>query len=140
MTIPKRTVSFSNDETGTDWRLVTAEELAALEARKQVPAEVIARTQGALIGWQNADEFDADELQEHGDVLRDATRALLAAVEAGDAPEGERLTEARKQVPAEVIAEARASLSERLDAWGAAHRLWAALRNLLAAVEAAPDE
>ena len=88
MTIPKRTVSFPNDETGTDWRLVTAEELAALEARKpQVSAGVIARTQGALIGWQNADEFDTEELQEHGDVLRDATRALLSAVEA--APEGE---------------------------------------------------
>lgn len=66
--------------------VLTEEEFEALEARKpQVPAEVIARTQGALIGWQNADEFDTEELQEHGDVLRDATRALLAAVEA--APE-----------------------------------------------------
>lgn len=72
--------------------VLTEEEYAALQARKpQVPAEVIARTHGALIGWQNADEFDTEELQEHGDVLRDATRALLAAVEA--VPEGERLTE-----------------------------------------------
>lgn len=68
--------------------VLTLDNLEALEARKpQVPAEVIARTQGALIGWQNADEFDTEELQEHGDALRDATRALLAAVEA--APEGE---------------------------------------------------
>lgn len=59
---------------------------AALEARKpQVDAEVIARTQGALIGWQHVDDFDAEELREHGDALRDATRALLAAIEA--APE-----------------------------------------------------
>ena len=71
--------------------VLTLDNLAALEARKpQVDAEVIARTQGALIGWQNADEFDTEELQEHGDVLRDATRALLAAVEA--APDAERLT------------------------------------------------
>lgn len=63
--------------------VLTEEEYAALQARKPpVSAEVIARTQGALIGWQNADEFDTEELQEHGDVLRDATRALLAAVEA----------------------------------------------------------
>ncbi len=63
--------------------VLTLDNLAALEVRKpQVDAEVIARTQGALIGWQNADEFDTEELQEHGDVLRDATRALLAAVEA----------------------------------------------------------
>lgn len=68
--------------------LAAVEAAPPLEARKpQVDAEVIARTQGALIGWQNADEFDTEELQEHGDVLRDATRALLAAVEA--APEGE---------------------------------------------------
>lgn len=72
---------------GEEIVLLTEEEFEALEARKpQVPAEVIARTQGALIGWQNADEFDAEELQEHGDVLRDATRALLAAVEAAPEP------------------------------------------------------
>lgn len=68
--------------------VLTLDNLAALEARKpQVSAGVIARTQGALIGWQNADEFDTEELQEHGDVLRDATRALLAAVEAAPPPE-----------------------------------------------------
>lgn len=41
MDIPKRTVSFLGDS--TDWRLITAKELAELEVRKpQVPAEVIA--------------------------------------------------------------------------------------------------
>ncbi len=79
--------------------VLTLDNLAALEVRKpQVDAEVIARTQGALIGWQNAVEFDTEELQEHGDVLRDATRALLAAVEA--APDEERLTESSDADPA----------------------------------------
>jgi hypothetical protein len=95
MTIPKRTVSFPNDETGTDWRLVTAEELAALEARKpQVDAEVLERARRwaqQLRLWPRRATPTEDGLRLiPEDCLRRCSAAfdaLLAAVEA--APEGE---------------------------------------------------
>jgi len=96
-----------------------AMEFEALEARKpQVDAEVIARTQGALIGWQNADEFDADELQEHGDVLRDATRALLAAVEAAPEPAPEPAPDFSAMDPDNLSLEEVQALRDWLDERG----------------------
>jgi hypothetical protein len=95
--IPKRTVSFLGDS--TDWRLITAKELAELEARKpQVPAEVIAearRWAQNLRMWPRTATLTEDGFRLiPEDCLRvcsAAFDALLAAVEA--APDEERLTE-----------------------------------------------
>jgi hypothetical protein len=86
--IPKRTVSFLGDS--TDWRLITANELAELEARRpQVPAEVIERARRwaqQLRLWPRMATPTEDGLRLiPEDCLRRCSAAfdaLLAAVEA----------------------------------------------------------
>ena len=96
MGIPKRTISFPNDS--TDWRLVTASELALLEANKpQFPAEVIAEArrwaQNLRLWPRTATNREDGSRLIPEDCLYEcsvAFDALLTAVEPA-LPEGERL-------------------------------------------------
>jgi hypothetical protein len=164
MTIPKRTVSFSNDETGTDWRLVTAKELAALEARTpQVNTGLMEALLPVVSLMRNVARRGYTRDNERGALINGADRLdlllanLFAAVEAvpgtttEDAvPDNAAVVvlteeefaalEARKpQVPAEVIEQAREALIDTGRIRVNAVRRREALEDLLAAVEAVPE-